>query len=89
MTIVFNEEKRRYECKTDLALCYTVSGEGEDEEPISREDFINILTLKRVEFNADGITFWYDDGDLFWGHTVMVDSSADGTPRYAQMLGGS
>ncbi len=59
----------------------------EDEEPISREDFINTLTLKRVEFNADGITFWYDDGDLFWGHTVTVDSSADETPRYAQMLG--
>ncbi|MCR5557242.1 MAG: DUF2262 domain-containing protein [Butyrivibrio sp.] len=129
MEIVFNEEEGRYECQTDLALCYTVSGEGEDvpgakalmekllpmlpeldkksrnyaadelletkndvwleedEEPISKEDFVDTLILKKVEFNAEGVTFWYDDGDLFWGHYVTVDSSADGTPKYAQMMG--
>ena len=30
MTVVFNEEEQRYECRTDLVLCHTVSGEGED-----------------------------------------------------------
>ena len=129
MTVVFNEEEQRYECRRDLVLCHTVSGEGEDvpgakalmekllptvpeidakcrglaadelletkndelldedEEPISKEEFMQTLVLKRAEFNAEGATFWYGDGDLFWGHYISVDCSADGTPTYAELMG--
>lgn len=59
----------------------------EDEDPISREDFMEKLILRGAEFSAESVTFWYEDGDMFWGHCVMVECLADGTPDYAEMMG--
>ncbi len=55
----------------------------------ARESYCETYNKNPDSLTDEGVTFWYDDGDLFWGHTVTVDSSADGMPRYAQMLGGS
>ena len=33
------------------------------------------------------ITFWFDDGDLFFGHTIMVDGHIDLGLRNASIVG--
>ena len=46
----------------------------EDEEAeLSREEFLSRMTLQSITVQApDGFTFWHDDGDLFFGHTIQV-----------------
>ncbi len=46
---------------------------GEDETPLSPAEFGKKLTLTSVSVEAGGAFFFdFDDGDLFWGHTVIV-----------------
>ncbi|WP_026665471.1 DUF2262 domain-containing protein [Butyrivibrio sp. FC2001] len=59
----------------------------EDEEPLDRQTFADRLELKRAEFDVDGLTLWYDDDDMFWGHSIMVVCSKTGAPDFAEMLG--
>ncbi len=68
MEIVFNEEEGRYECQTDLALCYIVSGEGEDV-PGAKALMEKLLPML-PELDKKSRNY-----------------AADGTPKYAQMMG--
>lgn len=48
----------------------------EDESDLSREDFISRMTLKEISADEGGsFTFWHDDGDLFWGHTIAISGN--------------
>lgn len=48
--------------------------DGESE--LSRDSFIFCMTLTEVSINESGnFTFSYDDGDLFWGHTIAVSGN--------------
>lgn len=57
---------------------------GEDEqgelEPIlTIEEFSERITLTGIEFYADGSSVIYcDDGELFFGHCIMIDINKDG-----------
>ena len=43
-----------------------------------REQFIERLELDAVQISADGrFEFWFNDGDLFWGHAIHVTGSLD------------
>ncbi|UKN03461.1 DUF2262 domain-containing protein [Paracrocinitomix mangrovi] len=56
----------------------------EDDEPtISEQDFLDKISLETITFYDDGsFEFWYNDGDLFWGHSIQVDGSInDGIDR--------
>jgi len=34
------------------------------------------LASRRFRVHEDGeFEFWYDDGDLFWGHVILVDGN--------------
>lgn len=52
----------------------------EDDCELSREDFISRMTLNEISIDEGGsFTFWHDDGDLFWGHTIAIGGDiADG-----------
>jgi|GEM_PF-364894 len=51
----------------------------EGEEKITRDDFLRRVSLSSVTVYSDGsFEFWYDDGDLFWGHSIMVSGSIEG-----------
>lgn len=66
------------------------AAENGDEEPeeITREQFIERLELDAVQISADGsFEFWFNDGDLFWGHAIHVTGSLDKGPEMAQMEG--
>ena len=53
----------------------------EDDDPeLTAEAFIARMTLTMVSISYDGgFEFWYDDGEMFGGHTIMVSGTlADG-----------
>ena len=62
-----------------------------DEAPLTAEDFMNRLQLTEVVFEVvgeeGGIFFWYDDDDMFCGHTVSVLCDLDGKVEFAEMMG--
>jgi hypothetical protein len=45
--------------------------------PITSEQFIERITLESISIGEDFNTFWFDDGQLFFGHVIGVDH--DGT----------
>jgi len=48
----------------------------EDESPVTPEQFKSRMTLQSISIDRDGtIEFWHDDGDLFWGHSIMISGS--------------
>ena len=53
---------------------------GEDESPVSRDEFIKRLQLESVVAYPDGTAEWFfDDGDLFWGNCVLLQMESDQT----------
>ena len=61
--------------------------DGEPEE-ITREQFMERLELDAVQISADGrFEFWFNDGEMFWGHSIHVAGSLDQGPESAQMEG--
>lgn len=46
------------------------------EETLTKEQFTGKLTLTDFSINPEGeFEFWFDDGDTFWGHAILVDGS--------------
>ncbi|MEM7477362.1 MAG: DUF2262 domain-containing protein [Planctomycetota bacterium] len=61
----------------------------EDDEPqVTSEQFIARMTLTSISFDSDGgFEFWFDDGDLFWGHSIMVSGNLNDGPSDAAFHG--
>lgn len=48
----------------------------EDEHEISGTEFLNRMQLTSMTAYPDGsFEFWHEDGDLFWGHSILVSGS--------------
>lgn len=48
----------------------------DDEEPLQPAEFIQRLSLQSLTIYCDGsFEFSFDDGDLFWGHSINVSGS--------------
>jgi hypothetical protein len=51
---------------------------GDDEEKLSREVFVSRMTLEEISVDENGdFSFWHDDGDLFWGHAIMISGNLE------------
>lgn len=49
---------------------------GEDETPVSADDFGRRLKMESVTIEREGaFVLWLDDGDLFWGHAISIKGS--------------
>jgi hypothetical protein len=60
----------------------------EDESAISREDFLCRMQLNSITVNPEGeFEFWHDDGDLFWGHSILVSGSFTDGITHADIAG--
>jgi len=57
----------------------------EDPE-ISAETFTSRISLKTLTIYSEFITFGFDDDDLFWGHSIMVDTDGDYTKLSIQKI---
>jgi len=48
----------------------------EDESELTAEQFLAAIELTSITISYDGeFEFWYDDGDLFWGHSISVSGN--------------
>lgn len=44
-----------------------------DDEPLTREQFLERMSLESITVDPEeNIDFWHHDGDLFWGHSIVV-----------------
>ncbi|GAB5542876.1 MAG: hypothetical protein SangKO_026360 [Sandaracinaceae bacterium] len=34
-----------------------------------------------------GFSFWHDDGDLFWGHSILIEGDLESGPSGADIPG--
>ena len=60
----------------------------EDEEELDAEKFEARLELESIEVRPDGeFCFWFEDGDLFWGHSITVEGTLEGGPEQADIQG--
>lgn len=48
----------------------------DDESEVTKEEFVNLMTIKSITTYPEGeFEFWHDDGELFWGHSILVSGS--------------
>lgn len=60
----------------------------EGEQVLSADDFLSRIDLESVVISRNGrFTFWYDDGDLFWGHSIEVRGDLKEGPKDAGIAG--
>lgn len=60
----------------------------EGEPPATPESFKSRMNLESVTVYPDGaFEFWHDDGDLFWGHAIMVSGSLAEGPTDVEISG--
>ena len=70
---------------TDLANDWA-DEEGDDE--ISEEDFIKRISISEVCVSLDGdFELFYDDGDLFYGHVIIVSGNIESGFEDADIAG--
>ena len=77
---------RAYACEMLLAL-KNDSWLQEGENPVTPEAFVARLKLDGITLRDDGSTYWFLDGDLFWGHYIDVWRNSDGTFGGADLAG--
>jgi hypothetical protein len=62
--------------------------EDEGEEPLSEEEFRANMRLTAVQIAADGsIEFTFADGDMFFGHDIVVKGTVEEGWRSANIEG--
>ncbi len=71
------------------SLLESHNGDGWNEgDPIDAATFASRLRLTSVDVHESlRAEWWFDDGDLFWGHSVMVETDEAGHPHDAGLHG--
>ena len=60
----------------------------EEEEPLSKEKFIQTIELEGITAFSDGsFELYFADNDIFWGHTILVDVDSDYVMTDANLAG--
>jgi len=58
------------------------------EAPLTKPEFIGRLTLCGINFLDDEfMKLFFNDGGLFFGHSIIVDIEKDGKPGQVQLFG--
>ena len=86
----WDQRVREYAADDLLSSANDWAEQMEDEEPqeITREQFMERMELESIEIGGDGsFTFWFGDGDLFYGHSIRVSGDLEHGPDGASMEG--
>jgi hypothetical protein len=60
----------------------------EGQEEVTADSFANSLQLETIAISWNGsIEFYYNDGDLFFGHTIELSGEIHGGFRRANPIG--
>lgn len=82
------DEVERYAASRLLALHNDSWREAEETEPLDEARFIARITPESIRFDDEGSAeIGFADGDLFWGHFILVDLDHELTPRDASIAG--
>jgi hypothetical protein len=60
---------------------------GDDESPLSPDQFLARMTLETVSVDPGMVQFYYHDGDLFWGHTIIATFDEEEDQAWAEIAG--
>jgi hypothetical protein len=91
--ILFGAEHSWYKRITDYAVSKLLQLKndawlGEDESEFSESEFRSKMELSSILIKSGGrFEFWYEDGDLFWGHSIMVSGDLFNGPKDAGIHG--
>jgi hypothetical protein len=66
-----------YRKQTAAALLDTHNGHWNNGERIDAEQFTARMTLESVVFYVIYTELWYDDGGLFWGHSILTNLDSE------------
>jgi hypothetical protein len=62
--------------------------EDEDEEPLTIDRFKQQMTLESISIDSDGeVYFYHNDGDVFWGHCILVTMDNENNFIVAEIAG--
>ena len=82
---VMNESYNEIIAEDLLKLHNEVWNEG---KIISKNEFKKRINIQGILIFGEGnAELYYDDGDLFWGHTIVVDVNENGLYQEAQIYG--
>ena len=60
----------------------------EDEAEITADQFVEKIKIETIDISLDNeFEFYLDDGDIFWGHTIIVSGNLEEGPQEAQIAG--
>jgi hypothetical protein len=63
-------------------------GWRQDDAMLTELEFVRRMTIEAIAMQRGGsFHFWFNDGDLFWGHSVLVCGTFDGGFAPGQMHG--
>ena len=69
-----NDESARVFCASKLLSLKNETWLEGQEEPLTKEEFIERLELESILAFSDGsFSLYFDDNDIFWGHGVVVN----------------
>jgi len=72
---IWEEKVKEYAVKKLLKL-KNDSWIEEEEERVNSIEFRKLMRLESITFDSDGsFKFWYNDGDLFWGHSIQISGN--------------
>lgn len=82
------EKKLRAFAATKLLKTKNQSWLEEDEEELTAPQFGQRLQVTAIETRPNGaFLFWFDDGDLFWGHSICVRGTLKTGLKDAEIVG--
>ena len=86
----FDKKNKEGACEflLDLANDWLADNEDAEVDEITRQMFIESISINEMTVSPEGfVTLYYDDGDMFWGHSIEIDVEADGTVSDADIAG--
>ena len=74
---------------TGLANDWLEEDDSEDKpDEITKDVFTERIEISEITFCSDGgLTLYYSDDDMFWGHSIEVTVDASGEPESANIVG--
>jgi hypothetical protein len=62
--------------------------DDEDEDPLTPDRFQQRMTLESIHIDSEGeVSFYHNDGDLFWGHCILVTMNSENRFIGAEIAG--
>src|ERR1700722_6846217 len=87
LSVCFRTRVKDYAALRLLAL-RNDAWSDEGEPPLESDEFKDRMRLESITVHPDGdFEYWYNDGDLFWGHAIHVSGSLAAGPTGADTPG--